>query len=232
MTEKIRVVVMMMLAMTLAVSCVDDVTEMDRKDRDNALVQRAMAKKKSGEVEAAVKLYKEALDSNPRLARAHLDLALLLHDPVYDYTGALYHYRRYLELRPDAEKKDMIEKRIWLAKQLMLTQAKQSLGGAERVGELEEENRRLRIRIQSLLIEIERIKSETGTAGNVSRSPVVVKNEMKTPCIYKVKERDTLQTIASRFYHDTERWVDILNGDKTKIENPNRLRVGQVLYIP
>jgi len=81
-------------------------------------MRKAASEKDQGDHEAAIHLYERVLDVTPRMAKAHLDLALLLHDSKKDYNGAIYHYKRYLDLRPGSEKRTMIENRIRLAQQL------------------------------------------------------------------------------------------------------------------
>jgi hypothetical protein len=109
---------MLILLVLLLAGCSGKVGWLDRRDKGNLLVQRASLKKNEGDPAAAVQLLGEALESNPGLARAHLDLAILLHENDKDFIGAVYHYRRYLELRPETEKREMIENRIRVAGQL------------------------------------------------------------------------------------------------------------------
>ncbi|MBN1557066.1 MAG: LysM peptidoglycan-binding domain-containing protein, partial [Lentisphaerae bacterium] len=65
-----------------------------------------------------IDLLERVLHGDPDNARAHLDLAILLHDQRRDFVGAIYHYRRYVELRPGTEKAEMIQHRIRVAEQL------------------------------------------------------------------------------------------------------------------
>ncbi|MDA0989501.1 MAG: tetratricopeptide repeat protein, partial [Verrucomicrobia bacterium] len=95
--------------------CSRGVAWLDQRDQDLPLMQRAAARAAEGDVESAIRLYTKALDQDPDSARAHLDMALLQHDYKKDYVGAIYHYERYLELRPDTEKRSMIEERSRLA---------------------------------------------------------------------------------------------------------------------
>jgi len=109
----------LLLAIQIATitGCSRSVKWLDQKDRSDVFVQRALVRKDEGDIDSAIKLYAEALDDNQKLARAHLDIALLLHHQKGDYIRAIYHYERYLELCPQTEKRDMIENRIRIAKQ-------------------------------------------------------------------------------------------------------------------
>ena len=99
----------------LVCGCTKSVALLDGKERSDSLVKEATARKNIGNIKSALQLYGEALDRNPKLAIAHLDIALIFHDYEKDYLRAIYHYERYLELRPAAEKRRMIEDRIRLA---------------------------------------------------------------------------------------------------------------------
>lgn len=49
---------------------------------------------------------------------------------------------------------------------------------------------------------------------------------------YKVQDDDTLTTIAIDVYGKAGHWIKIWKANKSKIPNPNRLRVGMILAIP
>jgi DNA repair exonuclease SbcCD ATPase subunit len=105
----------------LIAGCSGNVGSMDRREMSSSLMQRADMRVKEGKISEAVDIYKEILAGDPAVARAHLNLALVLHENPEnikkDYFRAVYHYNRYLELRPKTEKKDMIEERIRLVEQ-------------------------------------------------------------------------------------------------------------------
>lgn len=50
----------------------------------------------------AMEEFSKALETNPRSASAHLELAWLC-EQTSDYAAAIYHYERHLKLRPDSE---------------------------------------------------------------------------------------------------------------------------------
>jgi LysM repeat protein len=49
---------------------------------------------------------------------------------------------------------------------------------------------------------------------------------------YTVKSGDTLSKLAKTFYGDANRYMDIFNANRDKLNDPNMIRVGQVLTIP
>src|SRR5882724_11199441 len=75
---------------------------------------------------AAAEFYKKTLSFNPDFAKAHLELGLLSDDKLGDPVAAIYHYRRYLELRPDSEKRKLVEDFIERAKLSLAAKLPQS----------------------------------------------------------------------------------------------------------
>lgn len=104
--------------MLLSVGC-GRVGQQDLRERDNRVVARAYEELEAGNHKDAAALLRKALDNYPTLARPHLDLAIILHERRADYIRAIYHYQRYLELRPESEKAAMIGQRIDLAREAL-----------------------------------------------------------------------------------------------------------------
>ncbi len=114
-------------ALALA-GCRPSVAAADARDRATPAFERAVALEQVGKLDEAIAQYDQMLLDHPRQFSVHLHLALLLHDHRQDYIGAVYHYKRYLALRPGGEKDEMIEKRIRLAEQLLAAQLLRQVG--------------------------------------------------------------------------------------------------------
>jgi tetratricopeptide (TPR) repeat protein len=104
--------------LVLVAGCGGSVAALDRRDRGDALMERARETAARGDARGAAELYQRVIDQDAGNARAHLDLGILLQDQFRDYVPAIYHYRRYLALRPETEKHEMIEHRVRVAEQL------------------------------------------------------------------------------------------------------------------
>jgi tetratricopeptide (TPR) repeat protein len=151
----------------LVCSCSENVALLDRKDRSNTFVREAMVCKNNGNIDGALQLYSEALDRSPKLAVAHFDMAVLFHDYKKNYLRAIYHYERYLELRPGAEKRKLIEDRIRLAGQSYAAKlaedgsAVAELGKlSEALAELKKENDVLKGSVRQLNLQLEQAKTK------------------------------------------------------------------------
>ena len=65
----------------------------------------------------AIDAFEESLEANPRSAAAHFELGWLNEEKASDPAAAIYHYKRYLKLNPNAGNADVIKQRIDTCKQ-------------------------------------------------------------------------------------------------------------------
>jgi LysM repeat protein len=94
----------------------------------------------------AIEAFEKALEVNPQSAAAHFELGCLFDQKEADPASAIYHYGHYLQLRPNAEKEDIVKTRILACKQelartVSLGPVTQSL--QRELDKLTDENRRL-----------------------------------------------------------------------------------------
>ncbi|MDD4101640.1 MAG: LysM peptidoglycan-binding domain-containing protein [Kiritimatiellae bacterium] len=97
-------------------------------ERGSALYRKAFAAEQSGDIKEAIRLFNRVLIEEPRAFSAHFQLATLLHDHEEDYISAIYHYKQYLYLRPESEKKTLATDRIRIAEQLLAPQILRKVG--------------------------------------------------------------------------------------------------------
>ena len=96
------------LALALAAGCGRAAAE--RRDAGDRYLRRARTAQQAEDVDGAIAWCEKALRRRPDSAPAHRELALMYDHFKQDYLAALYHYRRYLELRPaSAERADVEE---------------------------------------------------------------------------------------------------------------------------
>jgi nucleoid-associated protein YgaU len=134
---------------------------MDERERDYRIVVKAYEMSNQGDFDSAIALFTKAVEAYPKLARPHLDLALLLQDRKQEHVQAIYHYSRYLTMRPGTEKTAMIERRIRLS-ELAFAALHTPEGSQEGipVRELELKNARLEARNASLASRVEALEKE------------------------------------------------------------------------
>jgi nucleoid-associated protein YgaU len=104
------------------------IAEAERGERGSALYRKAFAAEQAGDIKEAVRLFNRVLVEEPRSFSAHFQLATLLQDHEEDYLGAIYHYKRYLALRPESEKSTLAHDRIRVAEQMLAPQILKKVG--------------------------------------------------------------------------------------------------------
>ena len=75
------------------------------------------ARVNSLDYQGAVESFEKALEVNPRSSSAHFKLGCLFDENVKDPAAAIYHYEKYLKLRPNADNAALVKGRIDSLKQ-------------------------------------------------------------------------------------------------------------------
>ena len=103
--------------------------------------------------QGAINAFGKALEVNPQSAAAHFELGWLYADKASDPAAAIYHYQRYLQLRPGAENAETVGQHIFRLKQELAKAVlpMPSTPGIQRDFEkLAQENRALREEVERL----------------------------------------------------------------------------------
>jgi len=234
------------------VGCGGASERLDRRDERDPLIVRGDARKRAGDIESAIDLYQQALDRKPQLALAHLKLAVEYDEQKKDYLRAIYHYSRYLEMRPRAQKNELIEELIRLARVSYLASLPNPPPGAlEKIALLERENEALRRQVTDLTQQARTLQDELATLRKGASSRPVASSaptppprarssdpapaaqaSAQAPETYRVQRGDTLSRIASLMYNDANQWHRIFEANRDKLPTEQSLREGQVLIIP
>lgn len=217
----------------------------EREERDPNVLsgQKFM---EQGDYDAAIHEFKMALEQEPKMARPHLDLAIIFQQHKINYIHAIYHYDRYLELRPNAQKAQFIEEqKLKVAQALANTLVNNSPEVKKVVQErntLIQQNEDLKRQLASALK-----NGSTSTAQPKKKEPSSVTQTVPktaTPAsqantapaqkhkIYHVVSGDTLTKIATEFYGDSGKWDLIYEANRDMMRSPGDLKVGQTLVIP
>jgi len=232
--------------------CAKSVGALDAADERDPEMVRATTLERANDFEGAIQSYQLALERNSELIKAHLKLGLLYDDYENDYLRAIYHYERYLELRPDSEKHADIEELVRLARvnyatsipeqdseaireltrvRQKVSQMEQDMGAAKRrIAAFEVENAKLTTALGTAR---KKIVSDQGQASVSGSSPAPVASVPANKAIsYKVQRGDSLSRIATKMYDDSRRWKAIYDANRSALDSPESLKVGQILMIP
>ncbi len=224
--------------------------------------QRAKKLYEQRDFQAAAEFYKKALSVHPEFANTHLELGLLYDDKLGDPISAIYHYRRYLELRPDSEKRQLVEDFIERAKLSLAAKLPQSPivdpGELTRLQSektaLLQENAALRTRVG----ELEKVANTAAGArpamvdsaampASVPPTPAPTTIMADVPVttfaepvpaepararVYVVQKGETLFALALRYYGTRAAWDRIYQANRSGLPSKDQLKVGQQLVIP
>ncbi|OGV42978.1 MAG: hypothetical protein A2X46_00040 [Lentisphaerae bacterium GWF2_57_35] len=229
---------MMALAGAILLSGCGGAGAQDRREERDPLLKRAQARKNTQDIDGAIDLFQKALERKPTLARAHLELALIYDQSKGDYIRAIYHYQRYLEMRPDAEKKDLIQDLIRHARLAYAASLPDQPSGAiQEITLLKKEIDSLRAQLarqSSPPVSSGTPKSTAPSASASSTAPAAAKPQPAQPPVqtYVVQSGDTLSSISSKMYRDPTKWKVIYEANRGTLASPQSVRAGQTLMIP
>ncbi len=247
-------VLFLMLIAVFVPACRPSVGELDRRELDDPAAALAAERLEAGDVAGAIAIYRTVLDENPQLARLHLEVAFLYDARAGDYVRAVYHYQRYLELRPQTEKRGMLAERIEKARKTLAAEyGRDAEVLQERIAVLEAEKESLLEAKESLRRELEERRSaETPETGQPFILVVPGKPLLAGPGLqpfpgtgtvplspsgnadlrYIVRGNDSLSSLARRFYGDARQWPRIYQANRELVDDPNILPVGVEIVIP
>jgi len=197
--------------------------------------------------QGAIEAFEQALEANPRSGAAHFELGWLYAEKEFDQATAIYHYERFLKLRPGADNAETIRQHIFRAKQELakgVLPIPPSTEIQRQMEQLAEENRQLRDQLARLQLAASQVSSNyraaapsiIGSSDSRSGSMRPLPGTTAAPRVdraavsartHKVQAGETPLAIARRYHLK----VDVLLTANPGL-NPKRMRVGQSLVIP
>ena len=207
-----------------------DVEQREARDRH---LRRAYAAKAAQDIDGAIAHCEKALARRPELALAHRELGLMLDNYRQDYVPALYHYQRYLELRPDSENRPAVEELIQHCRLSFAGQIAASPEDLKRSLQARDE------RIRKLELEVAALRERAGGGARPeppvpATAPAEARPATPGPAVqtHVVQAGENLATISTRYYGTPAKWKAIFNANSKKLTDANNLRVGTQLEIP
>ena len=199
--------------------------------------------------QGAINAFGKALEVNPHSAAAHFELGWLYADKASDPASAIYHYQKYLKLRPSAENAETVEQHIFRLKQELAKAVlpMPSTPGIQRDFErLAQENRALQEELDRLraayashaagtnqLLAAETANRaaqivEPASGSNLMASrPQAASQNRPSVRTHKVQSGETPSSIARKYQVKLDRLLSVNPG-----LDPRRMQVGQLLNIP
>ncbi len=212
----------------------------DARDERDPLFRRAVARKNAGDVDGAIEAFNRALEKHAGLARAHFELGVLYDLKKQDYVRAIYHYQRYLELRPQAEKRELVEGLIRQAHiSFAATLPTVPDGAIQEIAMLKKEVALLRSQLDARGAAASPAAAAKPSAPIAAPPPAAAAPPPPKPAPalppmqeYMVQKGDTLSSIAGKIYGDPNKWRVIYDANRNTLPKPESIRAGQTLLIP
>jgi len=200
--------------------------------------------------QGAIESFEKALEANPRSGAAHMELGWLFAKNESDPAAAIYHYEKYLKLRPDADNAETIRGHIFRLKQELakgVLPIPPSTEIQRQMEQLADENRQLREQLSKQQTATSQISSNNRTVvaslasinGSPDQSSAPARPSGGTTAAlrtergavstrtHKVQAGETPVAIARRYNVK----LDALLTANPSL-NPKRMHVGQSLVIP
>lgn len=166
----------------LIAACSPSVSQSDQQDEKNPFFQKAERMYKSRDYKEAIKYYHKALESDSNNAAAHLKLGLLYENQLQDYAYAIYHYRRYLELRPQAQKAEYVKQFVERSMiGLASSMTNSAVVGAEEINRLRLDNSYLTHEVEFLRTnnrDLEMKLAKLQGSPDETRAPIIVQTNI------------------------------------------------------
>ncbi|MGA1193830.1 MAG: LysM peptidoglycan-binding domain-containing protein [Kiritimatiellia bacterium] len=207
---------------------------LERPEERDPHVRRAREQRAAGDYAGSLDSYQKALDRRPQLARVHWEMGSIYDQFMTNELRAIYHYQRYLELDPDAERRQLVEQLIGAAR--MSYAASLPNRPSEAIRELaryKAEVSQLREALAEAQQEVAALKGIAPPSGSAAvPAPRMAPAQPAATETYTVKEGDTLSRIASKVYGDTGKWDVLFEANRHILSRPESVRPGQVLVVP
>ncbi len=198
---------------------------------------------------------------HPDYALTHVQLGLL-YQSNQEPVKALFHFQRYMEMRPDSKRVEMLEQVVDAAlRRLANSYVASAVPGepgrnVDSVQILQQKLAEAQQKQAEAEVHLQQLQRQTGSPGNAPPAewaeeklqllarirllesgqaqevPSQVEVVEAQERTYTVKRGDTLSRISQKMYGEASQWRRIYNANREKIPNQNALKLGTELVIP
>ncbi|GAB4285352.1 MAG: hypothetical protein Tsb0018_12000 [Opitutales bacterium] len=227
-------------------------------ETDERHYQRGQRLLREGREQEALSAFLKVIEKRRDAPESQLEAGRLYLRIMGDPIAATYHFRKYLEYKPQTEQSPMVRQLIETAQK----EFARSLPGqpfaddVDRLDLLEllqqqrEENLTLKRELALAKKQLKAFQSSDASSthevasmdyvatsskpGSVQSSKVRSpdKSKQATLSTYKVQAGDTLTRVSTHVYGTSARWTDIFQANRDQLDSPHDLQPGQILDIP
>lgn len=223
---------------------------------------RGQEELRRGNTMEAMSAFMKVTEKRKDAPESHFELGRIYLDKLNDPFAAIYHFRKFLEYKPNSKESDIVRQMIETAKKKVLADMPESpfennirrMELEDLLKKVQRENLELKQKLSAAAATIDRLEStqhvsvaqapqrqETTAqrsaarqpkANSASQSSGTIKVKRDTPSTYLVKTGDTLSSISRKVYGTPNRWREIYGANRDRMATPESLKPGQVLRIP
>ncbi len=174
--------------------------------------------------------------------KSHLEAGrlLLTLEPRKDPVASIYHFRRFLLLKPESREASKVEQLIVTAEREIIRKLPgEPYDGYLDLIALKEENAKLKRQVLDYQARLGEPIGEVGPTVNPVIPPVARPTQPTVPTpvspvtrSYVVKQGDSLYAISRKFYGDSSHIDRIFQANRDSLPSKDSLKVGQTLRIP
>lgn len=253
MTRPIQVLLILLLSLGL-IACSPASLEVVGETEEKQY-QLAKSYQAQGRTDEALSAFLRVIDARRDAPESHFEVGYIYLQSLKDPISAIYHLKRYLQLKPGSPQAAQVSQLIETAEKEFARQlpARPYEAELDQVDLLEllkglrAENERLK---RALMSAEQRLSQYEGMVGGARRATSATESyaaltpepqirpsgsepePADVPRSYKVQSGDTLSRISERFYGTPNRYQDIYQANRDRIISMDALRVGQELRIP
>lgn len=211
---------------------------------------------REGREEEALSAFLRVIEKRPDAAKSHLKAGEIYLNHIEDPIAAIYHFRRYLELKPKSPKAGLVRQLIETGKKKFALSLPaepfednlERLDLMELINNVKSENFHLKMKIRRLEQQIEEMGAEdrgalsvgAGVNEHVNPSPIETPLDDQPgamqagsrPEFYIVQPGDNLNRISMKVYGTPARWMEIFQANRDHLVSPHDLKVGDEIRLP
>jgi len=197
---------------------------------------------KENRMDEALLAFEKVVDARRDSPESHLELGRIFLDHVKDPVAAIYHFRKYLELRPNSDTAREVTQLIETGKKdFARTLPGDPFGMTGTQVDALDQLRSLRAENAQLKKDIAALRGQPAPARAASASSAqpaataantAPAQPQAAARSYTGQTGDTLSKISDSVYGTTARWQEIYDANRNQLKNPHDLKVGMTLVIP
>lgn len=228
-------------------------------EEEETMYIRGQEDYKRGHIDDALNNFSRVIEKRKDAPESHLSMGLIYLENKDDPISAIYHFKKFLELKPATDYSDKVRNRIHTAQMRYASTLpgnpynvdRQNLNLEDLLKQARAENLELKqelAKANSAIATLQRAQQNTQTAqpnpvannqnsGRQNRQQATPpapapQRQAATISTYTIQAGDTLSSVSRKVYGTPNRWKEIYEKNKDTMSSPSALRPGQVLKIP